>query len=188
DDMRRAWQRVFATIDTPSRHPAGVSADELDLSGLRPDTPIAELGLAPRLAGAVDRLGVADVGSLARVPLNTLALSGVGATVRAELRLCVRRLRDAGLGDEPETLGEIDPTDLQRLSVDRIAERLVPRSNLPAAQRSVLEVLLGLHSDTGQVWPTPRRTAEVTGSDTSEVVAELERARRRWAEHRPELV
>src|SRR5690606_10740970 len=111
DDLRRAWQRVFTGIDTPSRHPAGVSADELDLSGLQSDTPIAELGLAPRLAGAVDRLGVADVGALARVPLNTLTLSGVGATVRAELRHLVRRLREAGLGDEPETLGEIDPTD-----------------------------------------------------------------------------
>lgn len=188
DDLRRAWERVFSGVDTSSGHTAGASADELDLSPLTSATPLAALGLAPRLAGAVERLGVADAGSLARVPGNELALSGVGAAVRRELRHLVRRLRDAGLADEPEVLGELEPGDVARLSVDRLAERLVPRSKLSGEQRGVLEALLGLADGVVQPWPTVTSTAEISGAETATVAAELERARKRWAEYRPELV
>jgi serine/threonine protein kinase len=185
DDMRRAWERVFSGVDTSSGHRPGLSADELDLSGLDATTPIAELGLAPRLAGAVERLGVADVGGLARAPLN---LSGIGAAVRRELRHLVKRLRDEGFAEEPEAIGELGALDVARASVDKLAERLVPPSNLSGEQRRMLAVLLGLEPDAAQVWPTIARTAEVTGVDRADIAGELERARRRWAEHRPELV
>lgn len=188
DDLRRAWERVFSGVDTSSGHSAGSSADELELSRLTSATPIAELGLAPRLAGAVERLGVVDVGALARVTGDRLALSGVGAAVRRELRHLVRRLRDAGLAEQPESLGELNPGDEERLSVDRIAERLVPRSNLPEETRRILAVLLDHDGDAGQPWPTTSRAAELTGTAISDVTAELERARKRWSEHRPELV
>jgi hypothetical protein len=189
DDARRAWERVFAGVDTSTGHSAGASADELDLSGLTATTPIGELGLAPRLAGAVERLGAADVGGLARLPSNQLTLSGVGAAVRRELRHLVRRLRDAGYAEEPELLGELDAADLDRLSVDRLADRLVPaRSNLTTEQRRVISVLLGIEPDAQQLWPTLSRTAEIVGVDAAEVTGELERARKRWAEARPELV
>jgi serine/threonine protein kinase len=188
DDVRRAWERVFSAVDPTTGHATGASADEVDLTGLTPSTPISELGLAPRLAGAVDRLGAGDVGTLARAPLNQ-ALSGVGAAVRTELRHLVRRLREAGLAEEPEELGELDEADLARLSVDRLAERLVPaRSNLSTEQRRTLEVLLGLDPAAEQSWPTLAGTAEVTGLDAAEVAKELDRARKRWAEYRPELV
>ena len=189
DDLRRAWERVFAGVDTSTGHSAGASADELDLAGLAAATPIGALGLAPRLAGAVERLGVADVGALARVTGDRLALSGVGAAVRRELRHLVRRLREAGFAEEPELIGELDPADVPRLSVDRLAERLVPqRSNLTEEQRRLLGVLLGTEADAGQDWSTTSRTAEVSGADPAEVTGALERARKRWAESRPELV
>lgn len=115
--------------------------------------------------------------------------SGVGAAVRRELRHLVRRLRDAGYAEEPELLGELDAADLDRLSVDRLADRLVPaRSNLTTEQRRVISVLLGIEPDAQQLWPTLSRTAEIVGVDAAEVTGELERARKRWAEARPELV
>lgn len=178
---------MFADVDSTG-HPHGATADELDLAALSSKTLIAELGLAPRLVGAIERLGVADVGALARVPGNELAISGVGAAVRRELRHLVRRLREAGLGEEPETLGDLEPDDVARLSVDRLADRLVPQSNLSDRQRGVLRVLVGLDADADQVWPTLTRTSSVTGIDVSDATAELERARRRWAQYRPELV
>jgi hypothetical protein len=99
----------------------------------------------------------------------------------------VRRLAAAGLAQEPEALGELRPGDEARLSVDLIAERLVPRSNLPEETRHLLAVLLGLEDDAGERWPTINRTAALTGAAVGEVSEELERARTRWAEHRPEL-
>lgn len=189
DDARRAWERLFTDVDASSEHGGGAAADEVDLSAVTPSTPVSALGLAPRLAGAIERVGAVDVGSLARMPANQLTLSGVGAAVRRELRHLVRRLREAGLAEEPEHLGDLADADVARLSVDRLSDRLVPaRSNLTAAQRTALTVLLGLQPDAGQRWPTVIRTAEVTGLDAADVSAELDRARKRWAEHRPELV
>lgn len=186
DDFRRDWDRVFTDVDSTSGHPHGASADEIDLASVEPITTIAELGLAPRLVGAIERLGVATAGELARA--GAYRMTGVGASVRRELRHLVRRLRDAGLADEPETLGELSDSDVARLSVDRLAERLVPRSNLTDERRQTLQALLGLDDADGTAWPTLTRTARATDTELSEVTAELERARKRWAGYRPELV
>ena len=188
DDMRRAWERVFAEVDESTGHVVGVSADELDLAALTPATPVGDLGLAPRLVGAIERLGVADVGGLARAGGELVRPSGMGATVRSELRHLIRRLRDAGFADEPEDIAELDARDLVRLSVDRLADRLVPPSGLSEDTRQLLYVLLGLDIGAMHDWPTTTVTAATVGTDASTVSAELDKARKRWAEYRPELV
>jgi serine/threonine protein kinase len=188
DDMRRAWERAFAEVDESTGHAAGVSADELDLTTLSSATPVGELGLAPRLVGAIERLGVADVGALARAGGELVRPSGMGAAVRSELRHLIRRLRDAGFADEPEDIAELDPHDLARLSVDRLADRLVPPSGLSEDTRQLLHVLLGLDIGAMHDWPTTTVTASTVGTDASTVTDELDKARKRWAEYRPELV
>ena len=187
DDLRRAWERAFVGVDEPTVQTPGASAAELDLSNVTATTTIAELGLTPRVAGAIERLGVPDVGSLARIQ-HGLSISGVGATVRKEVRHLVKRLRDAGFADDPEQIGELDEADEARLSVDRLAERLVPPSNLDEATRLMLRALIGLDDTVGQPWPTEIATAEATGIAPTNVAAQLDKAAHRWANYRPELV
>lgn len=188
DDMRIAWERVFTHVDQSTGHSSGVSVDDLDLTQLTSSTPVGDLGLAPRLIGAIERLGVADVGALARASGELSRLSGAGANVRTEIRNLVRRLRDAGFADESEAVADLDPDDVARLSVDRIADRLVPPKTLTEEQRNICLALLGLDVSTAQDWPTSSVCAETLKVTTSDVVEELEKARRRWAEKRPELV
>lgn len=188
DDLRRAWERVFTGIDESTGHAAGVSAEELDLSDLTAATPVVELGLAPRLVGAIERLGAATLGDLARAGGELSRLSGVGAGVRSEVRHLIRRLRDHGFGEEPESIDDLDPSDIVRLSVDRLSDRLVPTTGLSADVRTLLWVLLGLDIRAMQDWPTTSATAEALDVDSRQVTVELEKARRRWAERRPELV
>jgi serine/threonine protein kinase len=188
DDMRRAWERVFTDVDETTGHTTGVSASELDLSQLAPTTPVGELGLAPRVVGAIERLGVADVAALARARSELSRLTGIGATTRTEIRHLIQRLSEAGFADEPEAIEDLDPEDYARLSVDRLADRLVPPSGLSEQTRQLLQVLLGLDISAMQDWPTTTATATTVGTDASTVVTELDKARRRWAERRPELV
>lgn len=188
DDMRVAWERVFTHVDQSTGHSSGVSAAELDLSQLTASTPVGDLGLAPRLIGAIERLGVVDVGALARASGEVARLSGVGANVRTEIRHLVRRLREARFADELESMVDLDPDDLARLSVDRLADRLVPPRTLTEEQRGIRLALLGLDVSTAHDWPTSTVCAETLKVATSTVVDELEKSRKRWAEARPELV
>lgn len=191
EELRRAWEQLFVDVDRTTTVPDGAPAipvDELDLVHVTASTPIADLGLSLRLTGAIERLGVADAGGLARVPANDLNRVGSGAVVRRELRQLRRRLREAGLAEEPEQIDALDDADLQRLSVDRLADRLVPPSNLSEQRVRRLKVLLGLDiSAMDGRWPTLTATAATCDDTTAEIVDELDRARRRWADHRPEL-
>lgn len=190
-ELLAAWRSVFADVDETTHTGTGVSVEELELAQVTESTPLAELGLPPRLAGAVERLGVADAGSLARVPqVDVGRIAGVGAGARKELRRLVSRLREHGLADDPEDLTELRPDEVDRASVDRLAARLAPDSNLPDDELTALRRYLGLEHAAGTAtrWPTLTGTARTCDLEPEQLAGILTRARRRWADRRPELV
>lgn len=189
DDLRRAWQRAFAGVDDTTGHPAGVDAGDVDLSSVTRTTPISELGLQPAVASLVERLGAGTVGELASLPRHLITSTpGAGAVIRREVRHLLDRLSAAGLAEEPEVIDELAPGDIEHLSVDGLSRRLVPPSNLPDEARTRLRALLMLDLQPGLLeWPTVSATAQALGDDVAEVSADLDRARERWAEARPEL-
>src|SRR5256886_13490936 len=66
--MRRAWQRVFASVDQPSTETDHGPLVDLEhaLSAATEDTSLSTLGLSPRVLDALARLGAQTIGELLR--------------------------------------------------------------------------------------------------------------------------
>jgi hypothetical protein len=134
EEMRRAWEKVFASpAAAPSQPRAG---------RLTPQTPVAAVGLAPQVATALERLGVATAGEAAALPEAKLRwLPGVGSRTRELLlaevpALATRLAASAGVVAAVPTL------------LDQVAAQLLP-AGVEARTRGFAEALLGLGQPSG---------------------------------------
>lgn len=180
-DMRQAWERVFAATTT---HPGkeqeeGLTAADVDLSDVTPQTSIVELGLSPKVRNALERLDATTVGDLAAIPAAQLVrLSGVGATTRREINHLAKRIR--------QQVTEAAAADAEVTSIDGIAEQLVPKPPADEDHRTVVRTLLGLVEDPVADWPTHRDVVEQTALDRTTVADALASGRTRWR-NRPDV-
>src|SRR5262249_18874348 len=154
EEMRRAWQRVFVSVDQPSTETDHVSLVDLEgvLSAATEDTPLSTLGLSPRVLDALARLGAQTIGELLRLPrIRLYRNQGVGQQTVKDIRALADRLPQhfAAGADQPPVvpLHEPDqdttPADPRLFSVDLMA-RLVVSRRLPAEEQRVLLACLGL--------------------------------------------
>lgn len=194
--MRSAWGRCFENIDQP-----GALSDHEDeatlralLAGATHDTQIHELGLGTRATNALDRANLLTVEDLLTVPMRrVLRLRGVGNTTRREIAAAVRLLREQlgtpsspGAGSDngtEEAAKKADTLDPGSLSVDLLAQRLLPRASKVNSDRSIpmIRALLGLEGDFRESWPSQADVAEfaeVTRARVNQVVGKFQA---RWA-------
>src|SRR5262249_49542376 len=95
EEMRRAWQRVFASVDQPSTETDHGPLVDLEhaLSTATEETPLATLGLSPRVLDALARLGAQTIGELLRLPrIRLYRNQGVGQQTVKEIRELAERL------------------------------------------------------------------------------------------------
>ena len=168
--MRRAWQRVFASVDQPGTETDHGALRDLEsaLSAVTEDTPLSTLGLSPRVLDALARLGAQTIGELLRLPrIRLYRNQGVGQQTVREIRELAERLAQhfAARDDQPPALPlhepeqDSTPADHRLLSVDVMARLAVPR-RLPAEEQRVLLACLGLHSPSqGETWPAQQDIA-----------------------------
>lgn len=180
EDMRRAWQAVFAGADRLTGDEDGQAAEDIDLAEVTAATPVAELALRARVRNALERVDVVTAGDLAAIPPSRLVrLAGIGAMTRREISHLAGRVR--------ERIGEVAATDdAEVASIDRIAAQLVPRPPADEDHRTVVGNLLGLLDEPAGDWPTHRAVVEHTGLARSVVADALASARTRWRK-RPDV-
>lgn len=194
EHMLEGWRQCFAQVDQP-----GTFTDHEDeesfgaiLSTATLDTHIHELGLGTRATNALDRANILTVEDLLTVPTRRLLrLRGVGNKTRREIATALRLLKER-LGSEakptkPSKVGEeesrVESLDLATLSVDLLAQRLLPRTKKAASDKStpMARALLGLDAVKDQVWPSQGDVAEafsVTRARVSQVAGKFQE---RWA-------
>lgn len=176
--MLRAWRKVFAGLAAHDliEEEAGLAAHDVDLTSVSPDTLIAELDLAPRLASALQRLDITTLDDLRAIPQQRLiSLPSIGAATRREITHLAARVRERfpDAGPPAEEAGH--------LSVDRLADVLVPKPPADVQDRTVTEVFLGLGGQVTARWPSQRHLVEETGLSPEIVADTLTAARRRWS-------
>lgn len=122
EEMRQAWLTAMASGEQPG---AGPRTPSVDLSQVRPETPVEALPLSPRARNALDRAGVRVVADMLALPRNQLSvIRGIGTKVTKEIFALCEALRDrvAPGASEPLLPGFVRP----RLSVDDEELRLDP--------------------------------------------------------------
>jgi serine/threonine protein kinase len=191
EDMRRAWQRVFAAVDQPSTETDhGPLVDfERVLSTATEDTPLSTMGLSPRVLDALARLGAQTIGELLRLPrIRLYRNQGVGQQTVKEIRELAESLAQhfAARDDQPPAVllyepdQDITPADPRLFSVDLMARLAVPR-RLPDEEQRVLLAFLGLHSPAqGGAWPAQQDIAARLMVPRHTVQGVLQHARERW--------
>ncbi|MFO7564502.1 MAG: protein kinase [Enhygromyxa sp.] len=114
EEMRQAWQTALAPGEQ-----SGVTPVEsaIELSEVRPETPVEALSLTARARNALDRAGIRQVADLLLLPRNQLSMiRGIGTKVTKEIFVVAEALR--GQIDlraaEPLVRGFIQP----RLALD----------------------------------------------------------------------
>src|SRR5215831_2690645 len=114
EDMRRAWQRVFASVDQPSTETDHGPLVDLEhaLSAATEETPLVPLGLSPRVLDALARLGAQTIGELLRLPrIRLYRNQGVGQQTVKDIRELAERLAQhfAARDDQPPALPLHEP-------------------------------------------------------------------------------
>lgn len=206
--MRGAWRDTFRTIDVPQGSTTGTEGGTVDavaaLAAAEPVTPLAVLGLTPRVLNALERLGVHRVRELAEIPRTKLVgNSGIGLRTVREIReladAAARTLAERGGPDVFEPLG-----DRSLLAMDEdspatsvadpavwhiellLREVVLPRTANP--DQRILRLLTGLDAPPGaeapDLWPSQRDVAVEVGLTRANVSEVVERARARWAKKR----
>ncbi|MBA4158987.1 MAG: BREX system serine/threonine kinase PglW, partial [Gemmatimonadetes bacterium] len=195
EEMRRAWSRIFEQIDQPTTLTDPGEVDlEAALAAAGEETPVAALGLTPRVLNALERMGVHTLRELRDLPrIRLYRNKGIGQKTVREIRELAERVAEhfASPGAKPARapdagVAEEDPrVDPGLWSVDLIVRRLVPT---PAVRddAAVLRALLGLE-ETGPEesgpetqWPAQQEVAEAVGIPRAGVLEIVERARERW--------
>jgi serine/threonine protein kinase len=192
EEMRRAWARVFEHIDQPITltDPGEVDPDAA-LAEATEETPVASLGLTPRVLNALERIGVHTLGELRDLPrIRLYRNKGIGQRTVRDIRELAERVAEvfAGRGAKPAgrpegVAMEEDPAiEPQFWSVDLISRRLVSRQ-LDEDDASVLRHMLGLDGtrEGATRWPAQQDVAEAVGIARTDVQQIVERARERWA-------
>jgi serine/threonine protein kinase len=204
-EMELAWSDLFRGLDEttlPATTPSTVHRQPADPAQARSqaattvaaDTPLVAAGLTARaLSTALQQLEVATVGELITIPaLRIQRLRGVGLGPRNEL---VRRAREwrqqlavgeqVGEAAKTERTAPAD-TDLSRLDLDEVADRLVPKDvGRNAAEVRVVRAVLALpDADQGvspvPPWSSQAAVAEALELSQSHVARLLGNARERW--------
>lgn len=202
--MRGAWRDIFRTIDMPQGTTTGTENATADamaaIASAEPVTPVAVLGLTPRVLNALERLGVHRVSELAEIPRTKLvANSGIGLRTIREIRdladAAARVLAErVGTGAfEPATRGVLGPEDEASdssiadpavWSIELLLRDVVPPKTANPDQR-VLRLLTGLEAPAGaeapDLWPSQRDVAAEVGLTRANVSDVVARARTRWA-------
>jgi serine/threonine protein kinase len=171
EEMRRAWNAVFANPATVTVEPAALRVTR--------DTPIGAAGLSPQVLAALERLSIMTAGAASDLsPAQATWLPGIGTTTRRRLRdeLAGLRTRIAETTAQPPA----EPTLL-----DEMAARLVPDN----VDRTVAETLLGLGEPTAPrrtarlgdgAWTSPRDTARLLRADQRTVRQAMSDLERHW--------
>lgn len=203
--MRAAWRDIFRAIDEPVASTTTSTSDGGSLDALAavaaaaPDTPLAVLGLTPRVLNALERLGVQRVVDLVELPRTKLHVAaGVGLRTRKEIRelaeAAARAFAERGLGDASPTagdasVGDADDSGLTFVDAALWSVELLQRDAInpkgPQPDQRVLRLLSGLgapaDADGGDLWPSQRDVAEDIGLTRAQVADVVDRARARWA-------
>ncbi|TYK43413.1 BREX system serine/threonine kinase PglW [Actinomadura decatromicini] len=210
--MRDAWRGMFLDLDetAPPTTPSSTDDDTEDVKQARkaradtavPTTQLVEAGLSPRaLSAAIDGLGVSTVGELMAVPgarVHRLRHLGIGSGPRNELLSLASGWRtkfnskesvaavakDQRKAAEDVSVAGTDAKErLKRLSLDEIAERLVPKSEGQDAE--LVTLALAVPGPDGSKppldpWASQREIADHKGVKPTDVSQALAAARRRW--------
>jgi serine/threonine protein kinase len=205
--MHVAWRDLFRGIDQPLTPSTTTDSGPLDafkaVEAAEPTTPLAVLGLTPRVLNALERLGAHVVRELAELPRTRLyGNPGIGLRTVREIReladaaaraLAQRGLSDPGLagsgsGDGAAADGEDPSVDPALWSVDLLLRELIS-NRLGQPDLRVLRLLSGLETppdaEGPDVWPAQRDVAEAIGISRRQVADVMERARSRWLKKRP---
>ncbi len=202
--MRAAWRDIFRAIDEPAVTATTSTSDGGSVDALAavaaadPDTPLAVLGLTPRVLNALERLGVQRLIDLVELPRTKLHVTaGVGIATRKAIRdlaeAAARAFAERGLGEagtlggdampgEPEDGGaaSLDPALLHVELLQRDAFN--PKGQQPDMR--VLRSLSGLgapvEADGSDLWPSQKEVAEDLGLTRAQVADVVDRARTRW--------
>ena len=152
EEMATAWNEVFRHIDatTVTTTTTGYEDEpdyEAALEGASLATPLAELGLSPRVLNALERLGAGTLGELLGLkPVRMWRNPGIGQKVVAEIRE-LRRAAEQRLGSTTGTASapEADETEAAdgHWSVKRLADQLLV-GRIPAADGRLVAAALGL--------------------------------------------
>ena len=156
------------------------------------DTHVHELGLGTRATNALDRANLLTVEDLLTVPLRRLSrFRGVGNKTRREIITAVRLLRERlgarpstdatpAIDDEPKIGESLDPGSL---SIDLLAERLLPKAKADRSDKSVAMIrsLLGLNEDLDEPWPSQTSVAEFSKVTRARIGQVLGKFQDRWS-------
>ncbi len=176
EEMLRAWRQAFESLDRRSETADGIEviARRLDRS-----SSIAEVGYGVEASAVLDQMGIHNVQQLLAVPRqNFRYLTGVGDRIRKEIRERAKRLAQL----RPDLIpGGITSDDGVRVSVDRLAEQLLPRraAGDEHPEDRILAYYLGIDDD-APPWPGAGEAAAAVGTARSAVADALEVARERW--------
>jgi serine/threonine protein kinase len=95
EEMRRAWQRIFAAVDRPTTETDQGTAIDLEavLATATEATPLTSLGLSPRLLDALARVGAQTLGELLHLPrIRLYRNQGLGQQTVREIRGLAERV------------------------------------------------------------------------------------------------
>jgi serine/threonine protein kinase len=191
EEMRREWQRIFASVDRPATDTDHETTIDMEaaLATATEDTPLSTLGLTPRLLDALARLGAQTVGELRQVPrIRLYRNQGLGQQTVKEIRQLADRVAQRfAVREEQSLLVPGEELDLDETlttppwySVDLMARRLLPQ-RLEAEARRILGALLGLdQAFSSAIWPAQQEVAEQLAVPRATVHQVLHQARTRW--------
>jgi serine/threonine protein kinase len=178
EEMLHAWRRIFAGLD--AREPEE-GLDHAALEAATASSPVAALGLGPRAADALDRMGVVTVADLLRASSQDFLVRGVGLSTRRLLLDARRELRERLGTPAAVTTTQEEAPDVQAL--DALAGQLVPRLTARnTSQVQGLQRVLGLEGveEAAGWWPSHTdvaRSMQVTRARVGQIVAQ---GRERW--------
>lgn len=202
--MRGAWRDIFRTIDVPQGTTTATESGTIDalaaIASAEPITPLAVLGLTPRVLNALERLGVHRVRELAEIPRTKLVgSSGIGLRTVREIReladAAARTLAERGGSDVFEPLTERSPfgmdddpslavADPSVWHIELLLREVVSTRTANPDQR-ILRLLTGLDAPAGaeapDLWPSQRDVAAEVGLTRANVSEVVDRARAKWA-------
>jgi len=194
EEMLREWRHCFENLEetgTFSDHEDEQTLREL-LASVSFDTQIHELGLGTRATNALDRANLLTVEDLLTVPMQRLLrFRGVGNKTRREIATAVKLLRERlgtrptsgatlGLDEEPKKGEGLDPASL---SIDLLAQRLLPKAKAGRADKSLemIDLLLGLNVDLKDPWPSQSSVADFSKVTRARVGQVVSKFQVRWA-------
>jgi hypothetical protein len=185
EEMLRAWRRVFERADWATSTEDGTFDPHEIAARVALDDPLVALGANARISDALRRANAETVRDLLSISLLDLnRLRGVGNQTRRDALRVVQALRQRFEEEAKRAAGTNDRgLETDGRSVDRIAQRLIPRSldeSEPAT--SALRLLLGLAPGSGDDdWLDVDAVASTLGTAVSEIESALERGRASWS-------